>query len=210
MGKSVLISVVVTNHNYAPFLARCIRSLVEQTLPASEYEIILVDDASTDNSLEIYNIFQDRVRVKALKENVGLASAANHGLRIARGRYCVRVDSDDYVHPDFLKCLTLFMTLKSEEFDAVSVDYVKIDKAGKHLESVNAANHPIACGIAFKFEAMNEIGLYKNGLRINEDLELRKRFDESGLRMGHLPLPLYRYTQHGNSLTNKQLSRLTT
>ena len=200
-----MISVLVANYNYGNYLGRCIRSILEQTLENDYYEVIVVDDGSTDESVELLKLFGDSISLVALPKNVGLASAINHGLRIAKGRYIVRVDSDDYVHPEFLRSLQLYMELKADLFDAVAADYYKVDEIGNKLALYNASLDPIACGILFKFEALGRIGFYKEGLRFGEDQELREKFIKAGMRIGHLPLPLYRYTKHGDSLTDKNL-----
>ena len=200
-----MISVLVANYNYGNYLGRCIRSILEQTLENDYYEVIVVDDGSTDESVELLKLFGDSISLVALLKNVGLASAINHGLRIAKGRYIVRVDSDDYVHPEFLRSLQLYMELKADLFDAVAADYYKVDEIGNKLALYNASLDPIACGILFKFEALGRIGFYKEGLRFGEDQELREKFINAGMRIGHLPLPLYRYTKHGDSLTDKNL-----
>lgn len=200
-----MISVIVANYNYGNFLGRCIRSILEQTLDHNQYEVIVIDDGSTDDSVEVLSLFGNSIKVVALPTNIGLASAINHGLRIARGRYIIRVDSDDYVHPEFLKSLQLYMELKADLFDAVAADYFKVDEIGNKLTVADAQIDPIACGILFKFEALGRVGFYREGLRFGEDQELREKLIDAGMRIGHLPLPLYRYTKHGNSLTDKNL-----
>jgi glycosyltransferase involved in cell wall biosynthesis len=111
------ISVIVTNFNYDRYLARCLRSLVAQSLSSSNYEIVLVDDASTDNSLEVASTFKEQIKIFRLTHNQGLASAANEGFRNSQGRLIVRVDADDYVHPEFLKVLvTNFLAISTMHF----------------------------------------------------------------------------------------------
>jgi len=178
---------------------------MDQRLDDSKYEIIAVDDGSTDDSYKVLANFGNRIETLRLDDNVGLASAINHGLQIAKGRHIVRVDADDYVHPEFLNSLQLFMDLKADSFDAVATDYMKVDEIGKKLSMHDAVAEPIACGILFKFEALVKVGFYKEGLRFGEDQELREKFLGAGMRIGHLPMPLYRYTQHGNSLSDKSL-----
>jgi glycosyltransferase involved in cell wall biosynthesis len=152
-------------------------------------------------------VFGNDITPIYLEKNSGLASSSNVGLRKAKGRYVVRVDSDDYVHPDFLKSILLYMELRGGETDAVALDYLKVDTEGKPLSICDGIKEPIACAIGFKFEVLEELGFYSEGMRIGEDLDLRHRFDKLQLRMGHLTLPLYRYTQHSESLTKQNLLR---
>jgi glycosyltransferase involved in cell wall biosynthesis len=195
------ISVIVTNYNYERYLARCLRSLVAQSLPSSNYEIVLVDDASTDNSIEIASTFKERIKIVRQTHNQGLASAANEGFRSSQGRLIVRVDSDDYVHPEFLRVLVISNELLGDQFDAFSLDYENVDEDGIVKSVMSATEHPIGCAIAFKNEALQALGAYKDGLRVFEEKELMKRFIESGMKLHNIALPLYRYVQHSSSLT---------
>jgi hypothetical protein len=197
------ISVIVTNYNYDKYLARCIRSLLAQSHPITDYEIVLVDDASTDNSLEVASTFKNRINVVELEKNQGLASAANTGFRNSQGRLIVRVDSDDYVHPDFLHVLVVANELLGDKYDAFSLDYENVDEEGKVLSMQSAVEFPIGCAIAFKNETLQNLGAYKEGLRIFEEKELMKRFVENDMKMHNISLPLYRYVQHSSSLTRR-------
>ncbi len=200
-----MISVIVTNYNYEKYLGRCLRSLVEQTLDKSEYEIIVVDDRSTDNSVKVLSAFSEQITLISNDINLGLATSANLGIRSAKGRFAVRVDSDDYVHPEYLRFLLRYMELKSDSCDGVAVDYLEVDAQGNFLAYKDAEKHPIACGIAFKVEVMLNLGLYEDGLRIGEDIDFINRFKLSGYNLHHLNLPLYRYTKHSQSLTTSRL-----
>jgi glycosyltransferase involved in cell wall biosynthesis len=93
----MLLSVVVPVYNVEEYLTKCVNSILEQTY--KEFEIILVNDGSTDNSPEICNIFAVKdSRVKVIhKENGGLSSARNAGILASKGKYVVFIDSDDYI-----------------------------------------------------------------------------------------------------------------
>lgn len=96
------ISVVVPVHNVEPYLGACVDSILAQTF--SDFELILVDDGSTDRSgaiCEEYAARDSRVRV-IHRENGGLSAARNSGLEVAAGEYISFVDSDDLIAPDFL------------------------------------------------------------------------------------------------------------
>jgi len=197
------ISVVVTNHNYGKFLGRCIRSLLNQTLKSEDFEIIVVDDASSDDSLNILNLFGSQIKVVSLKQNMGLAFSSNAGIGQCISRYIVRVDADDYVHPKFLETLLLAFELMGGSYEAVSCDYSKVDLAGNHISYESQTNTPIACAVAFKMEALETLGFYNSELRINEEVDLLNRFRAEGMKSFNVSLPLYRYVQHDDSLTKK-------
>ena len=93
------VSIIVPVYKTKETLEKCVNSLLEQTL--QEIEIILVDDGSPDESGEMCDSFSKDPRVHVVhKENGGLSSARNAGLKIASGDYIGFVDSDDYVHPE--------------------------------------------------------------------------------------------------------------
>lgn len=197
-----MISVIVTNYNYGNYLGRCIRSLLEQSVPKSQYEIIVVDDCSTDHSRQVIQSFSGYIRPVFNETNLGLGATCNVGLKMAVGRFAVRVDADDYVHHDFLLVSQLYLTQNYETCDAVALDYVEVDEDERVLSRRCSKAEPIACGITYKIDALTKIGLYNDKLRIHEDKELRNRFEEAGLRLHHLNLPLYRYKKHSSSLTS--------
>jgi glycosyltransferase involved in cell wall biosynthesis len=197
------ISVVVTNHNYGHFLSRCIRSLLDQSIPRELFKIIVVDDFSEDDSLEILEIFKGEIEVIPLKKNMGLAFASNAGIKNCKSRYVVRVDADDYVHPKFLEQLLLAFELIGSDYEAVSCDYFEVDVTGKVLRYGEQRVKPIACGIAFKLDAFEFLGFYNPKLRINEEVDFQERFKSAGMTVFNLSLPLYRYVQHDKSLTKR-------
>lgn len=199
------ISVVVTNYNYGRYLGRCIRSLVSQDLDQKNYEIIVVDDGSTDDSLDHLQVYGADVSIIALGENFGLGYAANTGLKAAKSRYVVRVDSDDFVHRSFLSTLLLGFELHGRDYEAISCDYVKVTPGGETIAYGDAESEPIACGIAFKADILEVLGYYNRNLRINEEIDLKARFAAEGFRIKNVTLPLYRYVKHDDSLTRKVL-----
>jgi len=106
-------SVVIPSYNQAPFVGDAIQSVLEQTYP--DFEIIVVDDASPDNSNEIIQGFTDpRVRLIRHEKNRGLPAARNTGMRAARGEYIALLDADDYFHPEKLAAHAAFIEHNSE------------------------------------------------------------------------------------------------
>lgn len=99
------ISIVVPVYNVEEYLSRCVESILAQTY--KNFEIILVDDGSTDNSGELCNQYErEHKEIRVIhKENGGLSDARNCGMNDARGSYITFVDSDDYIHPLYLELL---------------------------------------------------------------------------------------------------------
>lgn len=102
-NSAVEVSVIVPVYNVAPFLHRCLDSLLNQTFDS--YEIILIDDGSTDDSGIICDEYAENNSMIRLlrKPNKGLSSARNAGLELASGRFISFVDSDDYVDSNYIK-----------------------------------------------------------------------------------------------------------
>lgn len=93
------VSVVIPVFNKAPWLKECLESVFAQTF--QDFEVIAVDDASTDGSLELLRSFSDpRLRIIELPHNVGPGGAAQRGMDAAQGEYIIRVDADDIMYPD--------------------------------------------------------------------------------------------------------------
>lgn len=142
MCKEIKVSVVVPIYNAQKYLKDCIDSLVNQTL--EEIEIILVNDGSTDSSLEIMKEYEQKNPEKIVcinKENGGQASARNVGIAKSRGAYIGFVDADDYVHIKMFQ--QLYEGTKKESVDMVTCDYEYIDYASNKKLTQYAKVHKI-------------------------------------------------------------------
>lgn len=197
-----MISLVITTFNYGHFLERSIRSAIEQTLDKEAYEIIVIDDASTDHTSLILDNFQENIRMIRFEKNMGLAAARNEGVRKAKGQFVIFLDADDYIHRDLLRVQKLFLE-ENNSIDAVSTDYYLVDERGNHIQHVNAEQNPIACGIMFRKDFLIHIGLYDENFRAREEEDLRIRWLKL-YTIHNLIIPLYRYRMHDQNLTKNQ------
>ena len=104
MEKSpdVLVSVIITCYNLEKYISRAINSCLNQTLPEKQYEVIVVDDCSTDGSWDVISQFSGLITAIKSEKNGGVSSAANKGISASSGKYVVRVDGDDYINKNFL------------------------------------------------------------------------------------------------------------
>lgn len=195
------VSIIITNYNYSSFLERCVRSCLNTKI--SSYEIVFVDDCSTDNSLEKLEKFKPNknFNVIPLSTNVGVAAASNIGMREAKGRYIVRVDADDYVNEYFAFFLSEYLNYNHECF-CVACDYFIVDEYSNKINRKSAKKEPISCGIMYRSDFLSNVGYYDENFRHREEEELRTRLKEN-YRIEYLELPLYRYYKHGNNKTNQ-------
>lgn len=198
--KEPVVSVLVPIFNHERFLGRCLRSLLNQTLERASFEIIAVDDGSTDNSASVARQFGDKLKIASHASNLGLPSALNTALSVAAGELVVRVDSDDYVNANFLKSLTEHL-MKAQTVDAVACDYVVVDDNESVIEVVDCEARPIGCGILFRKRDVLEVGGYDPEFIRAEDAEFRLRFEER-YQIARLDVPLYRYRRHETNITN--------
>lgn len=194
------ISVIVPVYNQEKYIGRCLRSLLDQSLTRTSYEIIVVNDGSTDKTVYALELFKEEIRVLHNKKNKGLAFSVNHGILNARGRFVIRVDSDDYVNNEFLNILLLLLA-ENPSMDAICCDYLLVNDDEKINVRKNGIDDPIACGIMFRIEQIVELGLYDSSFLVHEETDLRHRFLQK-YTMAHVPLPLYRYRKHRNNTTN--------
>ncbi len=194
------VSVVITCYNRERFISRAIRSALSQTFPRDNYEVIVVDDGSTDSSPQIIRDFGDEIIPIFFHKNRGLPAARNEGIRKARGRFVVHLDSDDYIDENLLYVEYLHLAMNSD-WGAVACDYFDVDSNENHKQRHSAEKDPSACGIMFRKENLIEIGLYDERMRMCEDEELRRRYEER-FKIEYVQLPLYRYTKHDGNMTN--------
>jgi len=201
MQQSFYISVIVPVFNSQSFIGRCLRSLKNQSLSRKNYEIIVIDDCSTDQSYnEIIKQKNSIFRIIKNKKNIGLPASLNIGLKQARGSFIVRVDSDDWVQYDFLNILSTFLFL-NKNLDAVCCDYSTTDFKENTIENVNAEKKPIGCGIMFRMQHLLDLNLYDEKFLYAEEEALRKKFLKK-YKITRLPVSLYRYRKHKNNRSN--------
>ena len=200
MSASTLVSVIVAAHNEERFIGRCLRSLLSQRFPIDSYDIIVVDDGSTDKTPKILETFSNDVKVISNQRNLGLPASLNKAIMSSHSKFVVRVDADDYVNAAFLDVLHLFLA-ENHQFDAAACDYLLVDDREDVIGRRDAMKEPIACGIMFRTDQLIEIGLYDESFLRHEDRDLRVRFLDR-FAIHHVPLPLYRYRRHEDNITN--------
>ena len=128
MNKNALISIIVPIYNVDSYLRKCFDSIISQTY--SDFELILVDDGSTDDSPKICDEYarkDDRIIV-IHKKNGGVSSARNAGLNVAKGEYIGFIDPDDYIVSEMYECMV--NAIEKYKSDMVVCGYDYIDENG--------------------------------------------------------------------------------
>lgn len=128
VNKMSKISVIIPVYNAEEYLSECLESVLEQT--HKNFEIICVNDGSKDDSLSILNAYQKMdKRIKVItQENQGQSAARNKGLDVAKGRYILFLDADDFIHPQTLEA-TQYWAQKNKT-DLTAFLYEKEEKPG--------------------------------------------------------------------------------
>ena len=126
------VSIIIPVYNVAPYIKRCLDSVVAQTF--QDIECILVDDCGTDNSVEIVqqyiDNYQDQIQFKFIhhKENLGQSAARNTGIQEATGEWIFFLDSDDSIIPD---CIAILLALQEKYPDADFIQGNLLDESGE-------------------------------------------------------------------------------
>lgn len=137
------ISVIVPVYNVEKYLERCLESILEQTFV--DYEIILVEDGTKDNSGSICDRYAEKyphIRVIHQK-NKGLALARKVGVENALGKYILFVDSDDWIHKDMLK--DMYRIMKENQSEIVCCQYTRVNEKGKQILQTQMNVQQIVC-----------------------------------------------------------------
>ncbi len=205
MLRNPLVSIIIASYNHEKYIGRCIRSLLNQDINSNAYEIIVVNDGSSDNTKKILSNYKEDITLIENEKNIGLPASLNMAIKKVRSPYIVRVDSDDYVNASFINILSMLLT-SNPEMDAVSCDYYEVNEKEEIIRKVSCADEPIACGIMFRIEHIIDIGLYDEKFLLYEDKDLRNRFIKK-YYIDRIQLPLYRYRKHENNITSNLEAR---
>lgn len=216
------VSVIMANYRGAAYLAASMRAVLAQT--EARLELILADDGSDDDSLEIARDIarsDDRVRVLDSTRNLGPAGTRNRAVEAAQGDWLAIVDSDDLIHPERLA--RLLAAAETTGADMVADDLVHFGNgeartllqplaprqpewltAAELLRS-NADPRLPAYGYLKPLIRHRTLGprRYDTTLRIGEDHDLMLRLVVEGARFLLLPDPLYAYRRHGGSISHR-------
>lgn len=215
--NEIKISVIVPVYNTSKFLEKCMKSIMEQSF--RDIEIICVNDGSKDNSLEILEKLQkeDNRIIIVNKENGGLTSARNAGLKIAKGKYCLNIDSDDWIEQGYFKALHERAEKDDLDITLSNIIFDYLDKPQKNyiLNDLKILDTEIITGDeyiniflkenfhGYTWNKLIKTELYKkNNITYNEkiflfeDVEVILRLSKYALKIGKVNNAFYHYIQH--------------
>lgn len=207
-----MVSIIVPVYNIQDYLPACIDSILAQTY--KNFEAILVDDGSKDNCGEICDEYATKdARVRVIhKQNGGLTSARNAGLKVARGEWIMHVDGDDWIEPDMLELLVAYA--EQTGADLVFGDFVKYGPyaviyflpswTDNKVDSLNSyIGYMWTClwGSIAKTSLYRENGLKSpEGINYCEDFHLIVRLCFYAKCIGNVRKPLYNYRYRPTSI----------
>ena len=212
------VSVVLPAYNCGRWLGLAIESVLQQTF--ADFEIIIVNDGSTDNTEQIIHSFNDqRINYVKNEKNEGLIYSLNKAIDSSRGKYIARMDSDDICRPERLAKKKLFLD-QNEDITVVASTVILINDQGENtvawpldqqtitpgqikraILKQNCVVHPT---VMMRSEVIKELK-YKSYQKNIEDYDLWLRMLSRGHKIAKIKEPLLLYRIHGDSITGIHL-----
>ena len=208
------ISIVLPVYNGSEYLAESIESVLAQTY--ANWELIIVNDCSTDNTLAIASDFANkdaRIKVFSNKENLKLPNTLNAGFEHATGEYYTWTSDDNKYKPDALRVMVECLE-KNPDAVMVYTNYTTIDSSGTTIKLVNElgpkyifTGNIIGACFLYRADVAHKVGLYDANLFLAEDYDYWIRLYEVG-KVLHIKDDLYCYRIHGKSLTETRKNQV--
>jgi len=215
------VSIAIPAYNYAHYLPAAIDSLLAQTY--SEFEILIVDDGSKDNTREVVARYTDP-RVRYIhQENAGLSAARNTGVREARHEFIGFLDADDIWEPGLLARVMQQYAALPAEYGAVATAAHRMAQDGRLLSAAHFSlggdgeikardfclrNRPMSSSIILRKAVFAQCGGFDTMLRSSEDRDLWLRLTTAGWRFWFIDEPLARIRRHPFNMS-KNAGRMT-
>lgn len=209
------VSIVIPTFDQDPgFFTECLESVREQSI--SSWEAIVVDDASRCRNVEkiVGRLADPRFAVLRHEANRGLGAARNTGFKAARAEYVVPLDSDDRLHPDFL-AVTLAELRRAATLDCVFTDFrlfgsdagVWRYESDRTLRDMLLGQWIPGAGTLMRRTVWERVGGYAEDLQLlgNEDWDFWISALEHGVKVRHVPQPLYLYRRHQDAMSDFSL-----
>ncbi|HIJ59787.1 MAG TPA: glycosyltransferase [Nitrospirae bacterium] len=196
------VSIIVPIFNDARFIDKCIQSLKNQTYPKDLYEIIIIDDGSTDETAQVVGAVDGITYI--YQDNNGPSIARNRGISIARGEFVAFTDSDCEVKNDWLEQLIKRFDESVAGVGGMQIGHPddnefakKVDKflraigfIGDYVKphkSIKEVSHNASCNSAYRRRVIQEVGGFREGMFPGEDVDLDKRLRDKGYKIFFTP-----------------------
>jgi glycosyltransferase involved in cell wall biosynthesis len=191
-------TILIRMYNSEKTIRRALDSAVNQTISRNKYKILVVDNGSSDKSVEIASSYAG---IKLIAANIpGSIPALNHGLREVDTEFVILLDSDDWFEPVTLDSILNVLDTDSG-IDYVYSDYYEVVGMEKmHVSVKENIFHTLAAGIMFSMSFLRENDYYDESLILPEYDLLIKTLSTAKRR--YVPVPLYNYFRHEGSMTS--------
>jgi len=217
-NENPLVSIIIPNYNHASYLGDAIRSVLHQEYRS--FEVIVVDDGSTDNSREVAEQFDDKIHY-IYQENAGLSAARNTGIRASKGSLVGVLDADDMYESKFLDTLVGALT-SDPGADGVYCGYQFVDENNNLLPQIENRAVPsddlygalldgnffVPESIFLRKHVYEDVGFFDEALRACEDWDVWLRVTKK-YRIIHSPQILTRHRVLAGSMSTDPLRMLT-
>ncbi len=218
-SQKPLVSILLPTYNDASHIVKSLESVLSQSY--ENWELIIIDDASTDNSNELINkTIENNSKVKYIlnKENQGIVKSLNIGLKSANGSLIARIDGDDIWNDKNKLSKQVQFLIKNKNHILVGTFAQRIDESGKIIDNLTyptdddeirkyilIENCFVHSSVLFRKKAAMELGAYSEDLKFAEDYDLWLRMGKIG-KIANIPLSMvqYRYSNEGISQKNKK------
>jgi len=207
-----LFSIVIPTYNRAAFIKQAIDSVIAQQ--CSDWELIVVDDASTDHTMSLLNSYSDpRIRIISNEKNLERSASRNKGIEAARGEYICFLDSDDYYYPQHLEVLQRQIELLNHPVALIHTNVSVRDVHGHELREINytynsirsktewvLSNHIQPNSVAIHHSILEKFR-FDTALSVNEDVYLFAQI-AAVFPILHVPQATVAWVSHLNNTTN--------
>ena len=205
-----IVTIYITSYNYAQYIEKAIQSVIDQTY--TNYELIIIDDGSTDGSKEIINQYKKENIFSVFQKNRGLNASNNVALKMSRGKYIIRLDADDYFSPQAIEIMVSELE-RNSECALVFPDYYHINEDGKIIEEIKRHNfekdvtlldQPAhgACTM-IRSKILKSIGGYDEEFNRQDGYDIWLKISKLH-RVKNVSLPLFYYRKHQKNLTKDE------
>lgn len=212
------VSVIMAVYNAQAYLEEAIESVLNQSF--TDFEFLILDDCSTDNSINILNVYasrDSRIKVFSNKENLGLTKNLNKLINFADGEFLARMDADDISLNERFKEQVEFFDSHSDIdilgtfSEDISEDGIVIGKRTvpvshkdiiKLLPKLNPLSHPT---VMFRSSIISKVGGYDERFRTSQDYHLWFKAVGKGLKINNIPKILFQYRMNDDYVARKNL-----